>query len=261
MKLRRTWLWLLLLVPSLGVGGTILHDFSPDPTPVPEQATSVFADAGYLTLRLTSGHHAPGSLYSVEEGSDGFVVLHPTCNVDPDELEEVTQVQRTADVSMAIAQKLAAGSAIEPGKWSVLEFDVDVANTKEIRSVFSNSTIELVNTETILRLRDSYLQRDDCFAAVKTKLAHGYEVCQTEAVIVSDLVYRVKKGASGGLGLKGLIDAVAKFATTGKFEWTIETKVEGGKMYHAVRLHRPKRGKSCILLNTAAVAADDNQGR
>ncbi len=261
MKSRRTWLWLLLLAPSLGLGLKILHDISRGPVPAPEHANSVFEDAGYLTLRLTAGRHAPGSLYAVDDRSDGFVVLHPTCNVDPEELEEVTQIQRTADVSLAIAQKLSAGSEIEPGKWNVLELDIDLANTKEIRSVFSNSSIELVNTETILQLRDSYLQRDDCFAAVKSKLADGYHVCQTEAVIVSDLVYRIKEGASGGLGLKGLIDAIAKFATTGKFEWTVETKVEGGKMYHAVRLHRPKHRKSCILLNTAVAQAEDNQGR
>jgi len=93
------------------------------------------------------------------------------------------------------------------------------------------------------------------------ELERGYDVCQTEAVIVSNLVYRIKEGATGSFGLKGVIDAFLRFATTGEIEQLVETKVEGGKMYHAVRLHRPKDRKSCILLNTAVAQAEENQGR
>ncbi len=261
MSAKRKWTWLLLLFP-LGLGLKILYLAWVDPPDPPAPPSTVFKDAGYLTLRMTVDYHAPGSLYAVDEiTEDGFVNLRPACNIDRGELERVKEIRRTTDVSVAIAQKLSAGAEVAQENWSRLGFESDLSNTREIRSVFTDSSVELLSTESILRLRDSYLERAACFAAVKTELERGYDVCQTEAVIVSDLVYRVKEGTGGKIGATGVLDRILRFLTFGSFERVVEKTVEGGKMYHAVKLHRPRQGTSCILLNRSTAQAGENQGR
>jgi len=261
MKSKRTWLWLLLLVPSLGVGVKVLHLTWFDQMETSAPPSNVFADAGFLTLQMTLSYHAPGSLYAINNLSEGFVDLRPACEVDVDELKSVIQTYETTDVSMAVEQKLSAGSKVAPEKWAKLKIDADLTKVQEIWSVFSNSRVQLLSTETIRKLRDSYLSRDECFAAVKDELSRGYDVCQTEAVIVSDLVYEVNNGASGSIGLDALIDRVVGFVISSELDRRAFSRVTGGQMYHAVKLHRPRLSESCILLNTAVAQAEENQGR
>ena len=251
MKAKRKLLWLLLLIPLTGVSWQIYNHT------LPGLATSVFAEAGFLTLRLTLDYHAPGSLYTVASQSEGFVSLRPTCEVDAGELANAIQVRRTTDVSAAIEHKLSAGFKVAPENWSKLGINADLARVQEILVVYSDSKVELLSTEKIRTLRDSYLRRNSCFAAVKYELEQGYEVCQTEAVIVSDLVYEVTRGTRSVFGLVVEIFGLGGQSTADNIATRI---IRGSKMYHAVKLHRSKLGNSCILLNTATAQSGQNGG-
>ena len=251
MKAKRKLLGLLLLIPLTGVSWQIYNHT------LPGLATSVFAEAGFLTLRLTLDYHAPGSLYTVASQSEGFVSLRPTCEVDAGELANAIQVRRTTDVSAAIEHKLSAGFKVAPENWSKLGINADLARVQEILVVYSDSKVELLSTEKIRTLRDSYLRRNSCFAAVKYELEQGYEVCQTEAVIVSDLVYEVTRGTRSVFGLVVEIFGLGGQSTADNSATRI---IRGSKMYHAVKLHRSKLGNSCILLNTATAQSGQNGG-
>ena len=254
MKAKQKWLWLLLLVPLTGVSWQIYnYNFPAPPTDV-NTGTGIFAKAGYKTLRLTMDYHAPGSLYTIDSQSEGFVSLSPICEVDASELANAIQVHRTTDISAAIESKLSAGFKVLPKNWSKLGIKADLTNVQDILAVYSDSRVELLSTEKIRDLRDSYLGRDGCFAAVKELLEHGYDVCQTQAVIVSDLVYEVTRGASSNIGVDGGVENLVVADTQSTGINTRTTKINGSKMYHAVKLH-----KFCILLNTAP-AESGNKG-
>ena len=246
MKAKRKWLWLLLLVPLTGVSWQIYNYTLPEPPP----ATSVFAEAGFLTLRLTMNYHAPGSLYTVDSQSEGFVSLDPTCEVDADELKNAIQVHRTTDVSAAIEHKLSAGFKVAPENWSKLGIEAELAGVQNILAIYSDSKVELLSTEKIRTLRDSYLRRPRCFASVKEMLEGGFEVCQTKAVIVSDLVYEVTRSARSNFRFGVVIDKIFGLGGQSTADNSVTIKSDGSKMYHAVKLHRSKLG-TCLLLNTA----------
>ena len=259
MKRRLKWLGLLLLVP---LAGAALQSYRHFVHKLPGPATSVFADAGFLTLRLTLDHHAPGSLYTVEGLSEGFVRLRPTCEVDVASLASAIQSRRTTDISSAIDRKLSAGVKIARKNWTKLGISADLTDAREIRAIYSDSRVELLSTEMIRALRDSFLSREACFDAVKYELEQGYEVCQTEAVIVSDLVYQVSTAASSTFGLETLIETLSSLGGSSEASDSGLSTVRGDKMYHAVKLHRSRRSESCILLN-AKTAPDGgtNSGR
>jgi hypothetical protein len=250
MKTKWKWLWLLLLIPVTGVGWQLYNHYVSTP-PAAKLATSVFAEAGFLTLRLTLDHHAPGSFYTVDKISGNFINLRPTCEVDTEELAKAIQTHRTTDTYGDIEQKLTAGIAVAPENWGKLGIDADLADVQHIQAVYSDSKVELLSTEKIRILQNDFLMRKSCFAAVKYELEQGYEVCQTEAVIVSDLVFKVTRGTRSGVGLDLATPAAAKISGRSTTDNSSTSKIAGNKMYHAVKLHRSKQKKSCILLKTA----------
>ena len=221
-------------------------------------ATSVFADAEFLTLRLTLDHHAPGSLYTVVDQSEGFIRLHPTCEVDAMKWESAIKRYRTIDVSASIERKLSAGIKVAEEKWGQLDIGADLTDVREIKAIYSNSKVERLSTEVIRSLLESFLARKACLDAVEYELKRGFEVCQTEAVIVSDLVYHVSTDASSNFGLETLIEWFLSLSGKSKSSDSKITVFQGDKMYHAVRLHRSRAGDSCILLN-AETARDEAQ--
>ena len=245
------WLWLLLLIPVTSLSWQVYNHYQPG-GPIVEPATGVFAEAGFLTLRLTLDYHAPGSLYTIDKLSDNFVNLHPTCEVDTEELAKAIQIHRTADVSGDIEQKLSAGFTVDPKNWGRLGIKIDLADVQHIQAVYSDSKVELVSTEKFRILRNAYLMRDTCFAAVKYELELGYEVCQTVAVIVSDLVYEVTRGTRSGVGLDLAVVKTPEVGGRSTTDNRSTSKIAGNKMYHAVKLHRSRLKNTCILLNTAA---------
>lgn len=248
MKAKSRWFWLLLSLPLIAglVGaGWFFYAMRSGPP------AGLFAQAGYLTLRLVTDYHAPGSIYKVENQSDHQVNLHPTCEIDRVDVANAIQVQRTTNVSEEIERKLSAGYKVAPEHWKKLKLSIDLQGVQDIKAVYANSKVELLSTEKIQILLNSYLNRDGCFAAVKSELEGGFKVCQTEAVIVSDLVYEVTYRAQGSHGFNGTLEGVVGVAGESRIESGRVQRISGDKMYHAVRLHRPTAGDSCIILNTA----------
>lgn len=252
MNIKRKWLWLSVcaVVPLIGV----VVPFVTAPGGHPE---SVFREAGYLTLRLTTDYHAPGSIYKVENESGGFVSLHPTCEVADNDFAGRVIEQRTADFSEAIDRKLSAGYKVAPKNWKKLKLSGHLEGAQEVKAVYSNSRVLLLSTENIQRLLNDYLQRSGCFNAVRYELSNGYNVCQTEAVIVSDLVYDISYQSKGGISLNAIIESL--FGAGGNADGEVKSshRVEGQRMYHAVKLHRGRSQTTCIRLNNGGSSAQE----
>lgn len=252
MKTGRKWPWLLVgaLVPLAG----IIWSLVPNPGGHPE---SVFRQAGYLTLRLTTDHHAPGSIYKVENEADGFVNLHPTCEVHESDFAARVREHRTTDISEEIDRKLSAGYKVAPENWKKLKLSGHLEGAQEVKVVYSNSRVLLLSTENMQGLLSDYLQRSGCFEAVRYELNNGYEVCQTEAVIVSDLVYDISYQAQSGFSLDGVIEGVFGAGGQAGSEVRSTRRVAGQKMYHAVKLHRSSSQTACIRLNNGEGEAQE----
>ena len=183
MKAKRKWIWLLLLVPVAGVSWQIYDHFRYWPTPA-KAGSTIYAEVGYEALRPTLDYLAPGVLYTVEKRGEGFVNLRPTCEVDDGALTNAIQVRRTTDVSSTITRKLSAGIDVPRENWSKLTLNANLEGVQNIKVVYSNSRVELLSTEKIRALRESYLKQASCSAAVEFELEHGYMVCQTDAAII-----------------------------------------------------------------------------
>lgn len=252
MKAKRKWIWLLLLVPVAGVSWQIYDHFRYWPTPA-KAGSTIYAEVGYEALRPTLDYLAPGVLYTVEKRGEGFVNLRPTCEVDDGALTNAIQVRRTTDVSSTITRKLSAGIDVPRENWSKLTLNANLEGVQNIKVVYSNSRVELLSTEKIRALRESYLKQASCSAAVEFELEHGYMVCQTDAAIVSDLVYELTRGASNSIAGGGDVGHIIEAATHGATDNSATTKIQGSKMYHAVKLHN-----SCMLLNKTALQSDQS---
>lgn len=226
-RLARAGVALAFSLGVLAVFGWIHYESAEESDPIGFQA------AGFLVLRPATAHHVPGTFNTVENRQSGSVVLHPTCNINPDDFSEA--IIKTKTLNGTIKRRLDLGYEVARDSWKDLKLGLKLDTVRAIRVSFTNSRIWMLTAESVYSIRDRYLQ-GSCQDTVVRELTKGVEVCQTKSVVVSDVVYKVSHDSSVAAGIEIFnADGMA----------TAVREVSGERIFHAVKLDRP-----CILINT-----------
>jgi len=145
---------------------------------------------GYLEIRPATNVGGPGTLITIDVKTNDYVMVHPTCNMDWQEVTQLWQTSPTSDTEVAHQLegefKLGAQALKEAG------FDLS-ANAVEALSIkFQNTKVVWLSDETRMDLGSRYL-KDSCLKAV-LQVTDKDKKCVTQPIsaMQADVAYRVK---------------------------------------------------------------------
>ena len=210
----------------------------PDGRPAePTALETLLSQAGFMVLKPPSRLHGPGTLNTVESGTDdglgtGFVHLHPTCKLK--DVQSLVPVESpTAD---RIITQLKSRSFDASAK---LMDQIEVAGlgekVKSVKMSLTNSRILLLSHEELLGLQLELIQ-GSCEQAIKYNLEAGSRVCQTESVLQTDVVYTIEYRDEVSAGKRAeLTKEIAEQVKLSR-ERAGENRIAGQRLYYGVRL-------------------------
>ncbi len=145
---------------------------------------------GYLEIRPAMKLNGPGTIVTVEQKTDDFVMLHPTCKMDAAELSALWQSSPSVDT--AVANELSGEFELSANLLERLGLNLGGHAIREINIKFENTRVVFLTDEERFGLSSKYL-RDNCLLAV-TQIASIDKKCVTQPIsaIQADVSYRIK---------------------------------------------------------------------
>jgi len=147
----------------------------------------VLKNWGYLEIRPAANQNGPGDLVTVDARATDYVMLHPTCNMDRNEVSSMWAVSGSMNTAMANALnarfKLGAELLASIGLSGGAVSDIDVT--------FENTKIMMISDESRFGLQMKYLT-GACLQAVKSITAVD-KLCVTQPIsaLQADVNYHV----------------------------------------------------------------------
>jgi hypothetical protein len=212
-------------------------------SPPGETLASVLWQLGYLEVTAPSTHYGPGTINTIEVTSDQKIILRPTCDVDPQMLSPLTKESPTTDSTLT--QRLAKNYNIVAQVKSIISSEISDNRVKDISIQFKDVKILHIADEHLIALQGTVVH-GDCQKAIEWNLRNsGIHVCQTQAVLAADVVYKITykeqvtaRGQETSTG-----NGAVKFQV-GTAEDTVN-QTSGKRLFYGVQLARYG-----ILLNT-----------
>ena len=145
---------------------------------------------GYLEIRPATNVGGPGTLITIDVKTSDYVMLHPTCNMDWQEIAQLWQTSPTQDTEIAHQLegefKLGAQALKEAG------FDLSAEAVQALSIKFENTKVIWLSDETRMDLGSRYL-KDNCLKTV-LQVTDKDKKCVTQPIsaMQADVAYRVK---------------------------------------------------------------------
>ena len=160
------------LVAAIGVWKFIPH-IIPD-----KQATigGVLKDWGYLEIRPAANQNGPGDLVTVDMRAADYVMLHPTCNMDRNEVSSMWAISNSLD--SALAKELNARFKLGADLLASIGLSGGAVNDIDVK--FENTKIMMISDESRFGLQSKYLT-GACLQAVKSITALD-KLCVTQPI-------------------------------------------------------------------------------
>ncbi len=200
---------------------------------------------GFLEIVPPSTLHAPGTFKTVEYLGDSSVLLHPTCELDRDALSGLTMESKTVDSEIREYLSNRFGAKL----LSKLNASLSGEQVETVQLTLHNMKILLLTHEALFEIQDRYLN-GSCERAIAHNIRNGAEVCQAEAIIQADMVYRVMY--KGGIDSTQQERLTKEIAASVAFNATHQGKNEfkGEGLYYGVKL-----SKKCLVLDPGTTAS------
>lgn len=157
---------------------------------VGETPGDILRRSGYLEIRPAANVGGPGTLVTIDAKTNDYVMLHPTCNMDWQEIADLWQSSPTPDTEIAHQLegefKLDA-QALRDGGFSLSAGAVNALNIR-----FENTKVIWLSDESRMDLGARYL-KDDCLKTV-VQVNSKDKKCVTQPIsaMQADVIYRVE---------------------------------------------------------------------
>ena len=205
------------LIVAVGVGGYFVISAWGGGGRTGITPADILRSNGYLEIRPATNVGGPGTLITIDVKTADYVMVHPTCNMDWQEITQLWQTSPTSDTEVAHQLegefKLGAQALKDAG------FDLSANAVEALNIKFQNTKVVWLSDETRMDLGNRYL-KDNCLKAV-LQVADKDKKCVTQPIsaMQADVAYRVK--FSDGVAasekakvLGGISGAVAGSGTT-----------------------------------------------
>jgi hypothetical protein len=166
--------------------------------PFPKEFTlsDLLREEGYWETVPPAEYYLPGTINTLEVGSDGRVTLHPTCKINSELLGRITLQSRTVDRSLA--EKLNKKFAIEE---HLLPIEMKGSKVRNISLRLRNSSVLEITDEELIQIQREVVT-GACQEAIEINIHSGATVCQTQSALRGDLVYDITYGQAGSASTK-----------------------------------------------------------
>ena len=178
------------LIAVVGVGAYFVIDAWGGSSRAGVTPADVLRRNGYLEIRPATNVGGPGTLITIDVKTSDYVMLHPTCNMDWQEITQLWQTSPTQDTEIAHQLegefKLGAQALKEAG------FDLSANAVEALNIKFQNTKVVWLSDETRMDLGNRYL-KDNCLKAV-LQVTDKDKKCVTQPIsaMQADVAYRVK---------------------------------------------------------------------
>ncbi len=206
----------------------------------------MLADAGYLVIVPPSTFHGPGTLNTVERLSDNSVKLHPTCEIDVNEISSKWKMSSTVDHE--ITERLSSGFSIQSNLVDKSKSLFSGEQVRDVRLSMKNIKILLLPHESLLELQKKYV-KGSCEEAIFYNLSNGADVCQTEAVLQADMIYTIVFNEGVDVDQKEKVTQEFTASLEGGGERIAINELKGKNLFYGIKL-----SKMCLTLNEPMIA-------
>ena len=232
---------LLFGVACFPVLAVAIFYFFPPITP-----DEILTKAGYLKMVPPSTFHGPGTLNTVEMFSDNSVKLHPTCEIDVNEIAGMWKVSDSID--QEVREHLSSGFSIQSKILEKSNSFFTGGKVRDVRLSMKNIKILLLTHESLLNLQKNFV-KGTCEEAIIHNLREGAKVCQTEAVLQADMIYTVVFNDNVDASQQEKITQDVTSSLGAKGDRISKNELKGDKLFYGIRL-----SKNCLQLNQPMVA-------
>jgi hypothetical protein len=155
---------------------------------------NLLSEYGYWETAPPADFYLPGTINTIEVGSNGKIAIYPTCNIDPQTLAKITLHSHTID--RTLAERLNKGFNLSGRIKDFLPVGVDARKAKGVNLSLQNSTLLQITEEELILVQRQVI-KDACQEAIELSIKSGARVCQTRAALMGDLVYDIVYGETG----------------------------------------------------------------
>lgn len=190
---------------------------------------------GYLEIRPATNVGGPGTLITIDVKTPDYVMLHPTCNMDWQEIAQLWQTSPTSDTEIAHQLegefKLGAQALKEAG------FDLSADAVESLNIKFQNTKVVWLSDETRMDLGSRYL-KDNCLKAV-LQVTDKDKKCVTQPIsaMQADVAYRVKFSDGVAASEKAKVLGGISGAVAGSGATTGTDSVAGKALFVGLKLN------------------------
>ena len=170
------------LVAAIGV-----HYLPPPPPPEPITIAEVLKKWGYLEIRPAANQNGPGILSTLDRRADDYVMLHPTCNMDRDDVSSKWDISDTTDSDL----RNTLNARFKLGADLLASIGLSGSAVSDIEVKFENTKILTMTDESRKALELKYV-KGTCLDAIKAiTLVDRLCVTQPFSAVQTDVNYHV----------------------------------------------------------------------
>lgn len=157
---------------------------------VAETPAEILHRSGYLEIRPATNVGGPGTLITIDSKTNDYVMLHPTCNMNWQEIAELWHSSPTPDTE--IAHQLEGEFKLDALALKSAGFDFSAGAVNALNIKFENTRVVWLSDESRMDLSARYL-KDNCLKAV-LQVTSKDKKCVTQPIsaMQADVAYRVE---------------------------------------------------------------------
>jgi hypothetical protein len=155
-----------------------------------ETPGEILRRSGYLEIRPAANVGGPGTLITIDAKTNDYVMLHPTCNMDWQEIAALWQTSPTPDTE--IAHQLEGEFKLDAQALKNAGFNLSTGAVDSLNIKFENTKVVWLSDESRMDLGARYL-KDNCLKTV-LQVNSMEKKCVTQPIsaMQADVVYRVE---------------------------------------------------------------------
>ena len=220
---------------AAGVGIFFVVSAVESPKPAGETPSDILRRSGYLEIRPAADVGGPGTLITIDVKTNDYVMLHPTCNMDWQEIAALWQTSPTSDTE--IAHQLEGEFKINADALKSAGFNLSADAVRALHIKFQNTRVVWLSDETRMDLGSRYL-KDNCLKAV-VQVTSRDKKCVTQPIsaMQADVAYRVEFSDGVAASEKEKVLGGVSGALTGSGSTTGKDSVVGKNLFVGLKLN------------------------